>query len=59
MPNLPVIYMSGYAQDILERQGQLDPADILLQKPYSLKRLVHLVEEELEKRTSARSASQH
>jgi len=61
MPNLPVIYMSGYAQDILERQGQLDPADILLQKPYSLKRLVHLVEEELEKRTGsgAGSISQH
>jgi PAS domain S-box-containing protein len=49
-PNLPVIYISGYAQDILERQGQLGHGDILLQKPYSLKRLVRLVEEELEKR---------
>jgi DNA-binding response OmpR family regulator len=49
-PHLPVVYVSGYAQDILELHGQLAPGDILLQKPYSLKRLVRLVEEELEKR---------
>jgi len=49
-PDLPVIYVSGYAQDILERQGQLAAGEILLQKPYSLKRLVRLVEEELAKR---------
>ena len=52
-PNLPVIYISGYAQDILESQGQLDPGDILLQKPYTLKRLLHLIEEGLEKQSGA------
>lgn len=49
-PNIPVIYISGYAQDILRSQGQLAPGDTLLQKPYSLKRLVRLVDEELDKR---------
>jgi signal transduction histidine kinase len=49
-PQLPVIYISGYAQDILENQGRLAPGDILLQKPYSLKRLVRIVEEALEER---------
>jgi CheY-like chemotaxis protein len=48
-PVLPIIYISGYAQDILESQGQLSPGDILLQKPYSLKKLVRLVEDELGK----------
>jgi PAS domain S-box-containing protein len=48
-PGLPIIYISGYAQDILESQGQLAPGDILLQKPYSLKKLVNVVEDEIEK----------
>jgi PAS domain S-box-containing protein len=48
-PQLPIIYISGYAQDILESQGQLAASDILLQKPYSLKKLVQLAEKELEK----------
>jgi PAS domain S-box-containing protein len=56
-PALPIIYVSGYAQDILEHQGHLPESDLLLQKPYSLKRLVRLAEETLEKRGLARAAT--
>jgi hypothetical protein len=33
-PGLPVIYMSGYAQPILDTQGALDPQSDLLEKPF-------------------------
>jgi signal transduction histidine kinase/CheY-like chemotaxis protein len=56
-PNIPIIYVSGYAQDILERQGQLGADDILLQKPYSLKHLVQLATEELDKRSRYNSTA--
>jgi FixJ family two-component response regulator len=34
-PGLPVIYMSGYAQPILDTQGALEPHSDLLEKPFS------------------------
>jgi PAS domain S-box-containing protein len=34
-PGLPVLYMSGYAQPILDTQGALDPHASLLEKPFS------------------------
>ncbi len=34
-PGLPVVYMSGYAQPILDTQGALDPHSDLLEKPFS------------------------
>jgi CheY-like chemotaxis protein len=34
-PGLPVLYMSGYAQPILDSQGALDPHVDLLEKPFS------------------------
>jgi len=34
-PGLPVIYMSGYAQPILDTQGALDPHSDLLEKPFA------------------------
>jgi PAS domain S-box-containing protein len=43
-PGLPVLYMSGYAQPVLDVQGALDPQAELLEKPFSeaaLLRRVH------------------
>jgi CheY-like chemotaxis protein len=34
-PGLPVLYMSGYAQPVLDTQGALDPDIDLLEKPFS------------------------
>ena len=34
-PGLPVLFMSGYAQPILDGQGALDPGVDLLEKPFS------------------------
>jgi len=34
-PGLPVVYMSGYAQPILDTQGALDPHSDLLEKPFA------------------------
>ena len=34
-PGLPVLYMSGYAQPVLDAQGALDPDIDLLEKPFS------------------------
>jgi FixJ family two-component response regulator len=34
-PDLPVLYMSGYAHDVLHTQGTLDPGVTLLEKPFT------------------------
>jgi len=34
-PGTPVLYMSGYAQPVLDTQGALDPSVDLLEKPFS------------------------
>ena len=34
-PGLPVLYMSGYAQTVLDTQGALDPGINLVEKPFS------------------------
>jgi len=38
-PNLPVLYTSGYAADVLQKEGRLDPGVRLLGKPYPLAEL--------------------
>jgi FixJ family two-component response regulator len=34
-PGLPVLYMSGYAHQVLHAQGTLDPGVELLEKPFT------------------------
>jgi PAS domain S-box-containing protein len=43
-PGLPVVYMSGYAQPILDTQGALDPHSDLLEKPFSESTLLNRVQ---------------
>ena len=38
-PDLPVLFMSGYAESAIVHQGRLDPGVHLLPKPYTLKEL--------------------
>jgi two-component system cell cycle sensor histidine kinase/response regulator CckA len=48
LPNLKVIYMSGYTDDLLGEHGMLDPSIILLEKPFSNKTLLKTIREALD-----------
>ncbi|HEY5989155.1 MAG TPA: response regulator, partial [Streptosporangiaceae bacterium] len=52
-PGLPVLYMSGYAQTILDTQGALDPGINLLEKPFSESGLLTQVRHALDPHASA------
>ena len=39
LPQLPVVFMSGYSEHALTHQGQVDPMFEYLQKPFTLKAL--------------------
>ncbi|MBI2525349.1 MAG: PAS domain S-box protein [Candidatus Rokubacteria bacterium] len=47
-PGLRVLHMSGYSDDILGRQGSLDPGLALLRKPFTPNDLVRAVREALD-----------
>ena len=47
-PGIPLIYMSGYAQAILDSRGRLEPGKTLLEKPFSEAELLTAVREALE-----------
>lgn len=40
VPNLPVLYMSGYTGDIISRHGMLDDGVMVLEKPFTAARLL-------------------
>ena len=48
-PNLPVLYMSGYAQPILHAQGVLDADVDLMEKPYSASTMLARVQQALDR----------
>ena len=49
-PELPVVFMSGYAHDTLARQGILNPGVILIQKPFTGSALARKLREVLDER---------
>jgi PAS domain S-box-containing protein len=48
-PDLPVLYMSGYAQPILHAQGVLDADVDLMEKPYSASTMLARVQQALDR----------
>ncbi|MCD6520625.1 MAG: PAS domain S-box protein [Anaerolineae bacterium] len=44
----PVLYMSGYAERVMEQHGGLPAEDELISKPFSLEKLAHAVRRALE-----------
>jgi len=42
-PNLKVLFMSGYTQDIIDRDGRLEPDTFYLGKPFTIDSLMHKV----------------
>jgi PAS domain S-box-containing protein len=49
-PDIKVLFMSGYAEDMIVHHGKLDPGISLLQKPFSPAALVHKVRDILNAR---------
>ena len=54
-PSLRVIFMSGYAEDRLSEQGELDPTVTLLRKPFTPDRLLSLTRATLDEHPGAQS----
>jgi DNA-binding NtrC family response regulator len=48
-PDLPVLYISGYARDTVVRDGRLDAEVNFLEKPFSPEALAAMVREVLDK----------
>ncbi len=48
-PDLKVIYMSGYADQAIHRNGMIDPDVNFISKPFTLEELLHKVREGLDK----------
>jgi len=52
-PGLPVLFVSGYSQEVVARNGLLDPGITLLRKPYEPAELARAVRERLDVRARA------
>jgi CheY-like chemotaxis protein len=48
-PELCVVYMSGYSENVISHHGMLDPGVSMVQKPFTLNRLAEAVRAELDK----------
>jgi two-component system cell cycle sensor histidine kinase/response regulator CckA len=46
-PGVPVLYMSGYTNDVIKDQGMLEPGAVFLQKPFSPMVLIDVIQEAL------------
>jgi two-component system cell cycle sensor histidine kinase/response regulator CckA len=56
-PEVKVVYMSGYAGDLIAQYGVLDPATVLLEKPFSLQALLSKVHQALQASEKGKAAS--
>jgi two-component system cell cycle sensor histidine kinase/response regulator CckA len=56
-PDLRVLFVSGYAEATVLRQGAIDLSTSFLQKPFSLKTLAHKIRKVLELDSSLKAAS--
>ena len=50
-PEVPVLYMTGYSDEAVARQGVLDPGTALIQKPFTPAALARKVREVLDTRS--------
>ncbi len=51
IPDLKVIFMSGYTDDVIAEHGVLEPDICFIQKPFKVNALVHKVRETLDERS--------
>jgi PAS domain S-box-containing protein len=55
-PTIKVLYLSGYASDLIAQYGVLDPQILLLEKPFTLRALLIKVQEALRPSAKAKAA---
>jgi CheY-like chemotaxis protein len=56
-PEVKVVYMSGYANDLIDQQGILDRDTVLLEKPFTLHALLTKVHQALHTEASGKAAA--
>ncbi len=56
-PGLPVLFVTGYSADRLERTGAVGPSDRVLEKPYQLAELTRTIRQMLEARCAPVAAA--
>jgi two-component system, cell cycle sensor histidine kinase and response regulator CckA len=47
-PELPVLFVSGYTEEGVKKQGVLEPGTAYLEKPFTAEKLLHMVREVLD-----------
>ena len=52
-PGIPVLYVSGYSEGVIQHRGRLDPGVQLLSKPFDRRGLAAAVREALSRRPAA------
>jgi len=53
-PDLKVLYMSGYTEDVIAQHGVLDPGTPFIQKPFTIEALARKIREVLDRKTKKR-----
>jgi CheY-like chemotaxis protein len=56
-PEVKVVYMSGYANDLIDQQGILDRDTVLLEKPFTLHALLTKAYQALHTEPSGKAAA--
>jgi PAS domain S-box-containing protein len=51
LPDLPIVYMSGYSHDVIDHQGPLEPDVLLVEKPFTDQALLRAVHTSLTRRS--------
>jgi CheY-like chemotaxis protein len=55
IPDLRVLFMSGYTHNIIEQQGDINPGQNFIQKPFNTANLLHMVRKVLDEPPSEAS----
>jgi len=53
MPDVAVLFMSGYSYDVIVHEGALDPGALLIEKPFTAQKLLRSVRDALDARHGA------
>ena len=56
-PEIKVLFMSGYTNDLIAQYGALDPGTYLVEKPFTLHILLHKVDQAIHSRAARKSTS--
>jgi len=55
-PEIKILFMSGYTNDLIAQYGALDPETLLIEKPFTLTTLLHKVDSAIHAKASRKAA---